>query len=109
MAFQRGVALEDLVSNIVQREEQQEREILALQLGMAEQGRIIAEQGRIIAEQERIIAEQGRIIAEQGRIIAEQGNEILDLKRCRASQENLLAKFQIALDAAIARLPPLET
>ena len=81
MAFQRGVALEDLVSNIVQREEQQEREILALQLGMAE----------------------------QGRIIAEQGNEILDLKRCRASQENLLAKFQIALDAAIARLPPLET
>lgn len=102
MAFQRGVALEDLVSNIVQREEQQEREILALQLGMAEQG-------RIIAEQERVIAEQGRIIAEQGRIIAEQGNEILDLKRCRASQENLLAKFQIALDAAIARLPPLET
>ena len=102
MAFQRGVALEDLVSNIVQREEQQEREILALQLGMAEQG-------RIIAEQERVIAEQGRIIAEQGRIIADQGNEILDLKRCRASQENLLAKFQIALDAAIARLPPLET
>ena len=74
MAYQRGIALEDLVSNIVQREEQQEREILALQLGMAEQR-----------------------------------NEILDLKRCRASQENLLAKFQIALDAAIARLPPLDT
>ena len=74
MAYQRGKALEDLVSNIVQREEQQEREILALQLGMAEQW-----------------------------------NEILDLKRWRASQENLLAKFQIALDAAIARLPPLDT
>ena len=95
MAYQRGIALEDLVSNIVQREEHQEREILALQLGMAEQRRINAEQVRINAEQERIIAEQG--------------NEILDLKRCRASQENLLAKFQIALDAAIARLPPLET
>ena len=81
MAAVRGIALEELVSNILHHEE----------------------------EQDRVIEEQGRVIKEQGRVNEEQGRVLLNLQSKMARQENLLAKFQIALDAAISRLPPLDT
>ena len=102
MAAVRGIALEELVSNILHHEEEQDRVI-------EEQGRVIEEQGRVNEEQGRVNEEQGRVIEEQGRVIEEQGRVILNLQSKMARQENLLAKFQIALDAAISRLPPLDT
>ena len=95
MAAVRGIALEELVSNILHHEEEQDR--------------VIDKQGRVILSLQSNMARQENLIEEQGRVNEEQGRVILNLQSKMARQENLLAKFQIALDAAISRLPPLDT
>ena len=81
----RGIALEELVSNILHHEEEQDR--------------VIDKQGRVILSLQSNMARQENLIEEQGRVIMNK----------MARQEDLLAKFQIAFDAAISRLPPLDT
>ena len=101
MAAVRGIALEELVSNIL-HEEEQDRVI-------EEQGRVILSLQSNMARQENLIEELGRVNEEQGRVDEEQGRVIMNLQSKMARQENLLAKFQIAFDAAISRPPPLDT
>ena len=63
---------------------------------------MIEEQGRVIIDLQRAKVNQGHVIEEQGRVI-------LNLQSTMARQEKLLVKFQIALDTALSRLPPLDT